>query len=232
MKIRPSRGIFKPFGQPSYWTASSHSPFGSMRKILPRGISTHHRLPLRSNDGPSRKESTAAPARFGSDHAVRRFLRNFAGSEVKPRTSLFLISWNGLFMAGGVFPCNPPEYSAVCQARAPGIVEPEDAAYQLAGGIQAGNRRAVRAHHLRVGIDLQAAERERDAAGDRIGLEGRRIEGVRPVRFRNREAPRASSVLDVGVERNVGAHRAVVAFDFFQCIFMVDVVERAHQFLQ
>src|SRR5580765_1258454 len=105
MKIRPSLWIFSPFGQPSYCTTSSHSPFGSILKILPNGMSTHHRLPLRSNDGPSRKQSTAAPWRFGSDQAVRCRLRNFAGSEVKVRTSVFFISWKGLCIP---LVCQPP----------------------------------------------------------------------------------------------------------------------------
>src|SRR5215216_4611602 len=98
MKIDPSLWIFRPFGQPSYCVTSSHSPLRSILKILPKGMSTHHRLPLRSNDGPSRKLSTAAPCRFGSDHAVRDFLRNLAGREVKRRASVFLISWKGLIM--------------------------------------------------------------------------------------------------------------------------------------
>src|SRR6266850_4440702 len=75
---------------------SSHSPFGSMRKIRPKGMSTHHRFPSRSNEGPSRKLSTCAPARLGSDQLVRRFLRNFAGSDVKGRAWMRLIFWKGL----------------------------------------------------------------------------------------------------------------------------------------
>src|SRR6185503_7566462 len=98
MKIDPSLWIFRPFGQPSYCTTRSQSPFGLTLKILPKGISTHHRLPLRSNDGPSRKLSTAAPCRFGSDQAVRFFFRYLAGREVKARASLFLTSWKGFSM--------------------------------------------------------------------------------------------------------------------------------------
>src|SRR5438552_5155752 len=96
MKIQPPLWIFSPFGQPSYWTTSSHSPFGSMRNTRPKGMSTHHRFPSRSNDGPSRKLSTCAPPRLGSDQVVRRFLRNFAGSEVKGRAWMRLIFWKGL----------------------------------------------------------------------------------------------------------------------------------------
>src|SRR6266852_1876343 len=96
MKTQPPLWIFSPFGQPSYCTTSSHSPFGSMRKTRPKGMSTHHRFPSRSNDGPSRKLSTCAAPRLGSDQAVRRFLRNFAGSEVKGRAWMRLIFWKGL----------------------------------------------------------------------------------------------------------------------------------------
>src|SRR5437899_11841611 len=99
MKIQPPLWIFSPFGQPSYWTTSSHSPFGSILNTRPKGMSTHHRFPSRSKDGPSRKLSTCAPPRLGSDHVVRRFLRNFAGSEVKGRAWMRLIFWNGLCIA-------------------------------------------------------------------------------------------------------------------------------------
>src|SRR5262245_29455047 len=91
----PSRWILSPFGQPSYWVTRSQSPFGPIRKILPKGMSTHHRLPLRSNEGPSRKLSTGASWRLGSDHAVRRFLRKLAGSEVQRRAGTFFIAWKG-----------------------------------------------------------------------------------------------------------------------------------------
>src|SRR2546430_5367045 len=99
MKIQPPLWIFSPFGQPSYCTTSSHSPFGSMRNMRPKGMSTHHRFPSRSNEGPSRKLSTCAPPRLGSDQVVRRFLRNFAGSEVKGRAWMRLIFWKGLYIA-------------------------------------------------------------------------------------------------------------------------------------
>src|SRR4051794_8193124 len=100
MKTRPSLWILRPFGQPSYCTARSHSPFGSMRNTRPKGMSTHQRFPPRSNDGPSRKLSTSAPPRLGSDQAVRPFLRNFAGIEVNGLTSMRSISWNGLCIVG------------------------------------------------------------------------------------------------------------------------------------
>src|SRR5882672_1892929 len=96
MKIQPLLWILRPFGQPSYCTTSSHSPLGSMRKMRPKGMSTHHRWPSRSNEGPSRKLSTWAPPRLGSDQAVRRFFRNLAGREVNVRASMRLIFWKGL----------------------------------------------------------------------------------------------------------------------------------------
>src|SRR5204862_3538400 len=99
MKIQPPLCIFSPFGQPSYWTTSSHSPFGSILNTRPKGMSTHHRFPSRSKDGPSRKLSTCAPPRLGSDQVVRRFLRNFSGSELKGRAWMRLIFWNGLCIA-------------------------------------------------------------------------------------------------------------------------------------
>src|SRR5258707_10973303 len=139
MKIRPSWWIFRPFGQPSYCAASVQSPFLSTLKILPNGISTHQRFPARSNEGPSRKQSTAAPWRFGSDHAVRRFLRNFAGSEVKGRTSVFFISWKGFSIAlvcRSARARDAAEDRTICEPAAARIVEPEDAADQLAGRIQ------------------------------------------------------------------------------------------------
>src|SRR5262245_14985351 len=102
MKTEPSLWIFRPFGQPSYSATRSHSPLGLILKMRPNGMSTHHRLPLRSNDGPSRKLSTAAPWRLGSDHAVRVFLRNLAGSEVKGCAAIFFISWNGFNMWNGM----------------------------------------------------------------------------------------------------------------------------------
>src|SRR6266571_8546072 len=95
MKTQPPLWILSRFGRPSSCTTRSHCPFGSMRKMRPKGISTHQRFPSRSNEGPSRKLSTAEPCRLGSDQAVRRFLRNFAGSEVKVRASMCLTFWNG-----------------------------------------------------------------------------------------------------------------------------------------
>src|SRR5512144_3278607 len=99
MKMRPSLWNFRPFGQPSYWQISSHSPFGLMRKMRPNGMSVIHRLPSRSNEGPSRKHSTSAPWRFGSDQAERDLLRNLAGIEVQTLALMSCRGAKGLNMA-------------------------------------------------------------------------------------------------------------------------------------
>src|SRR5260370_585610 len=72
------------------------------------------------------------------------------------------------------------------------IVEGETPPDHLAGGVQAGNRLAFRIDHLRVTVDLGAAERESDSASHAVGLEGRLIDRIRPVRLRNGQALRAA----------------------------------------
>src|SRR5262244_2955782 len=111
MKARPSLWNLRPLGQPSYCTTRSHSFCGEMRKMRPNGISTIQRLPSRSNDGPSRKHSTSAPWRLGSDQAVRRLLRNCLGMDVNTSALISSSGLNGLSMAavsflctGGLFP--------------------------------------------------------------------------------------------------------------------------------
>src|ERR1035441_10932455 len=93
MKMRPSLWNLRPWGQPPYWVPGPQRPLGVMRKMRPNGMSTNHRLPSRSNEGPSRKHSTSAPWRLGSDQAVRDFLRNLAGIDMNTSA---LISSNGL----------------------------------------------------------------------------------------------------------------------------------------
>src|SRR5687768_18581023 len=74
------------------------------------------------------------------------------------------------FMRGSSRPCRAgtcdlAEHRAVGEARAAGIVEPENPAHQLTRGVQALDRLSVGVHHLRVRVDLQAAEAERDEIG-------------------------------------------------------------------
>src|SRR3954466_3854860 len=96
MKMRPSLWNFMPLGQPSNCVTRSQLPFGSMRKMRPKGMSTIQRLPSRSKDGPSRKHSTSAPCRLGSDHLVRPALRYLPGMEVNTSVWIFSTSRNGL----------------------------------------------------------------------------------------------------------------------------------------
>src|SRR5581483_11691503 len=69
------------------------------------------------------------------------------------------------------------------EAGAAGVAEIEEATHQFAGGKQAWDRLALGVDDVRRGVDAQAAEGEGDAAAHLIGLEGRGIDEVRPVRF-------------------------------------------------
>src|SRR4029453_12800185 len=105
MKARPSLWNLRPLGQPSYCTTRSHSFCGEMRKMRPNGMSTIQRLPSRSNDGPSRKHSTSAPWRLGSDQAVRLLWRNCLGRDVNTSALISSGCLNGLSMASASFSC-------------------------------------------------------------------------------------------------------------------------------
>ena len=100
----------------------------------------------------------------------------------------------------GRAPGDPSEDRARHQAGAARIIEVEEAADQLARRIKSANRQPVGIDHRAVGIDAQAAEGERDSAGDRVSLERRRIDSIRPVALVDREAARRAAVLDIGVE--------------------------------
>ena len=50
---------------------------------------------------------------------------------------------------------------------------------------------------------MQATEGECDTAGDAVGLIGRCIERIRPIRFGDLQPRRATASLDVGIERHV-----------------------------
>src|SRR3990170_3405194 len=76
--------------------------------------------------------------------------------------------------------CDLAEHRTVGEPGAAGVVEPENAAHQLARGIESLDRLAVGTDHFRVGVDLQAAETEGDPASNCIGLEGRSVQRVRP----------------------------------------------------
>src|SRR6266849_2904109 len=124
------------------------------------------------------------------------------------------------------------EYRAVGEAGSARVIEVEDSPGELPRREEARYRLAVGGNDLRVGVDAQPAKGEGDPAGDRVGLEGRRVESVRPVRLVHGETRRAAPVLDVGIERDFGADRGVVASDLLQRGARVDVVELLDQLLE
>src|SRR6478609_10037327 len=73
--MRPSAAILSPFGHPSYSITCDQLLSGAILKMRPKGISTMYRLPSRSNDGPSMKQSVGWPGRLASAHSVATPLR-------------------------------------------------------------------------------------------------------------------------------------------------------------
>ena len=82
------------------------------------------------------------------------------------------------------------------------------------------------------GVDAQAAEGEGDAAADLVGLEGRLVERVRPVRLRHGKAHGAAAVLDVRVERHVGADGGVVGAHLVEEGRRIDALELRGELLE
>src|SRR5262249_38135640 len=132
---------------------------------------------------------------------------------LRPDASFASMSRSVLAGAAGAGSGNLAEYGAGHQAGTAGIVEVEQAADHFAGRVKSADRLIVGVEHFGIGIDAQTAECERDSAGDGIAFERRRIDRVRPVAFVHSEPLRASAVLDVRVERHIGAHGRVPFFD-------------------
>src|SRR5688500_5932901 len=92
-------------------------------------------------------------------------------------TSVPAMSWRSRVvdrtssLARGVRAGESPEHRARHQPRAAGVVDVKEPAHHLAARIEPRDRLPPRADDLRTLVDLHAAERERDAAGDRIGDE-------------------------------------------------------------
>src|SRR3984885_8703097 len=127
---------------------------------------------------------------------------------------------------------DPAEHRARREPAAAGVIEVEQAAAQLAAGVQAGNRVAFFGEHVRrARVDREAAERERDAAGDLVRLERRRGDHVRPGRLARGGALGAPAVLDVGVERDLLLYGLVVALHGVEEADRVDAVELAREIL-
>src|SRR5262249_19793750 len=84
-------------------------------------------------------------------------------------SGLRMVTRSGIARSRRAVAGNAAEHGAGHQAGAARIVEIEDAADQLAGGVEAGDRVHVAVDHLAgVGIDAHAAEREADAAADLV----------------------------------------------------------------
>src|SRR5690349_23197112 len=98
-----------------------------------------------------------------------------------------------------IAPGDAAKHGAISEAAAAGIVEVEHAGSHLARGVEAGQRSVGHVDDLRLGIDLDATKGEGDAASDAVRLERAVLDGVRPVRFRHREALRATAVEHVGI---------------------------------
>ena len=88
------------------------------------------------------------------------------------------------------------EDCAVGQPRAPWIVEIEDATDHFAGCIESANWLAADVEDARLLVDLEAPERERDAARDGIGFEGRFIESIGPICLIDTKVASPSAILD------------------------------------
>src|SRR5579885_1819042 len=86
------------------------------------------------------------------------------------------------------------------EPRAPGVVVVEETADHLTGGEEAGDRSVLRVEHLGVGVDAEAAERKRDAAGDGVPLKRRLVDRDGPVRLRRGDALGVLPVEDRRVE--------------------------------
>lgn len=104
---------------------------------------------------------------------------------------------------------DPAEGGARHQAGAAGIVVEIQAADHLPRRVEAGDGALAGALDLGLGADLDAAEGEGDARGHGVGFEGRRVQGVGPVGFIDRQSLGAAAVMHVRVERDVGANRGV-----------------------
>src|SRR5580698_6108429 len=97
------------------------------------------------------------------------------------------------------------------QARPARIVVMKEAANHLAASVQPRDRLPVGADDLRAIVDLEPAERKRDAARNRPCRKRRRIEFLRPVRFRQRQSAGRHAVAIAGIEAAVtGGHLVIV----------------------
>ena len=131
----------------------------------------------------------------------------------------------GACQGRGVAADETAEDGAGHEAGAAGVVVVVEAADDLAGGVEAGDRPAGRVLDLGAGGDLEPAEGEGDAGGHRVGLVGRLVEALRPVGLVERKARRAQPVMDVRVERRLGSGRCVEGPHRLQKAARIDTFE-------
>src|SRR6185312_15573539 len=110
-------------------------------------------------------------------------------------------------------PCDPSEHRPCHESRTAGIIKIEQSPYEFAGRVKAWDCIVFDIENLRICIDLQAAERKGDAAPDRIRLERRLLDGIRPVRLVHCQSGSGPAILDIGVEFNVAFDRSIVLID-------------------
>ena len=89
----------------------------------------------------------------------------------------------------------------------------EEQTDDITGGEQTANRIVRCIQHLRLGVDLQAAEGEGHTPGNRVREVRRFVEGIGPVRFLRRDTFGAAAVQLGRIERNILADRAVEFLD-------------------
>ena len=136
---------------------SSWRPLGSGLPITPRKIAIPMRAVARQIFRPKHQRLAGAAAH---EDGAQLELRH----RQRPRQA-----WAA---RGRIRPGDTAEDRTGHQARAARIVVMEEAADHLAAGEEARDRPPVGADHLRAIVDLEPAERKRDAAGDRIGENG------------------------------------------------------------
>src|SRR5436190_17708859 len=132
-----------------------------------------------------------------------------------------------LVRAGCCSPGDAAEHGAGSEPGASGIVEIEQSADQLAGGIKAADGLVIGIENFAIGSDAQPAERKGHTASHRISLEWRLIDGVCPVALVHEEALGAAPILDVRIEGDIAAHRLVVFGYSCEELLGVDAVELA-----
>src|SRR5215472_5323074 len=108
------------------------------------------------------------------------------------------------------------------EAGATRIVEIEQAAHELASGVEAGNRLLRGVEHVSVGVDAQAAKGEGDTTSRAIRLVGRFLQRHRPVGFFDLQPFGRAPIFDRRVIGDIALHRGVVLADRLEERALVD----------